>query len=168
MALPTRLNSKINIFEQSPPFMAPSRRHFFAYRDDVQGEGETGNRSRDWPVPCTSGRSHTSMCSTTLGLPVHRRGRQEKVRPGTGREAGLGHAGSGRRYGRSRTSMCSAALELPRQLLHALLYLLHPCSRVHRAAAPRLQGCQVGARMSAAGLCAVSSGYGSCAGWVKT
>jgi len=30
-----------------------------------------------------------------LGLPVHRRGRQEKVRPGTGREAGLGHAGSG-------------------------------------------------------------------------
>jgi len=40
------------------------------------------------------GRSRTSLCSTTLGHPVHRRGRQEKVRPGTGREAGLGHAGS--------------------------------------------------------------------------
>ena len=43
----------------------------------LQGEGETGNRSRSWPGPCR----------------YVARGR-EKVRPGTGREAGLGHAGS--------------------------------------------------------------------------
>jgi len=32
------------------------------------------------------------MYFAALGHPVHRRGRMEKVRPVTGREAGLGHA----------------------------------------------------------------------------
>jgi hypothetical protein len=43
----------------------------------LQGEGEAGSRSRGWPGPCR----------------YIARGR-EKVRPGTGREPGLGHVGS--------------------------------------------------------------------------
>jgi len=44
---------------------------------DAQGEGETGKQSRDWPGPCAG---------VAYGM--------EKVRTGTGRETGLGHAGS--------------------------------------------------------------------------
>ena len=39
----------------------------------VQGEGETGNRSRSWPGPRTSGHSRTSLRSATLGLPAQHR-----------------------------------------------------------------------------------------------
>ena len=45
-------------------------------------------------------------------------------------------AKSGYVAGRSQTSMSYATLVHPRQLLHALLYLLHPCSCVRRMTGP--------------------------------
>ena len=46
---------------------------YIPLRPSRTGEGENGNRSRGWPGPSS------------------RQSPQEKVRPGTGRETGLGH-----------------------------------------------------------------------------
>ena len=51
----------------------------------AQGEGETGNRSRGWPGPC-AGAACVSFARRYFAIE-----HMEKVRPGTGREAGLGH-----------------------------------------------------------------------------